>query len=145
ARKQASSAPATSNAREGLIAPTVYLQEWVLHILDPRSGVLCGWDHYPCILLPPNLFSRNLHGPHLCPCVIDGPNVSMLLHGPHLGRCIIIDGPNVSGILHEPEQRSGISRSLCRGILNGLLYGADLCLRIFLGRPRFEFPKQGFR
>ena len=62
-----------------------------------------------------------------------------------------MDGPDVSVLLHGPESCSGIFcnlcrgifRNLCRGILNGL-YGPDLCLRIFLGCPSLELPKQGF-
>ena len=58
----------------------------------------------------------------------------------------------MSVLLLGLERCSGIFRNLCRGILhnrcrgilNGL-YGPDLCLRIFFGRPSFELPKQGFR
>jgi hypothetical protein len=48
--------------------------------------------------------------------------------------------PDISVLLHGPAMRSGIFRNL----LNGL-YGPDLWVRIFLGRPSLEFPKQGFR
>ncbi len=72
-----------------------------------------------------------MHGPYLCPRIVDGPDVSAFLHGPQ--RC------------------SGILRNLCRGILHNLrrgilnvLYGPDLCPRIFLRRPSLELPKQGF-
>ena len=88
-------------------------------------GVLCGWDLYLCILLPPGLFLRILRRPHLCLRMMDGLNVSVLFRGP------------------------GTFRSLCRGMLNGLLlyrllYGCDLCLRP-LSRLRLEFREQGFR
>jgi hypothetical protein len=63
-------------------------------------------------------------GPDLCPRILHGPDVSVLLHGPDLW----------SGILHN----------LCWGILYGL-YGPDLCPCIFLGRPSLELLEQGFR
>ena len=112
----------------GLIAPTEVLQErrclGILHSLVLCSGILCGRDPYPSILLPPNFFGGILHGSYLRPRIMDGPDVSVPLHG--------------------PERCSGIFRDLCRGILNGL-YGPGLCLRIFLRRPSWQFPKQSVR
>jgi hypothetical protein len=106
-------------ARQGnLIAPTEDLQE-ILHRVVLCSCVLCGRDLCPCSLLVPNLFSGILHGPYLCPRVMDGPDVSVFLHGPK--RC--------SGICGNWCQR--ILRNLSRGILNGLC-GSDPCLRIFV-------------
>ena len=106
----------------GLIAPTEVLQErrclGILHRLVLCSGVLSGTDLYPSILLLPNFFSGILHGSHLCPRIMDGPDVSVPLHG--------------------PESCSRIFRDLCRGNLNGL-YGPDLRLRTFLRRPSWQF------
>jgi hypothetical protein len=70
-----------------------------------------------------------LHGPILCLgifhdlCSLHGPDLLLLLHGPDL----------FWGSLHK----------LCLGILYGL-YGPDLCLCIFLGRPSLELIQQGF-
>ena len=57
----------------------------------------------------------------------------------------------MSVLLLGLERCSGIFRNLCRGILHNLrrgilngLYRPDLCLLIFLGRPRLELPKQAF-
>ncbi len=67
-----------------------------------------------------------LPGPDLCPCILHGSDVSVLLHGPDLW----------SGILHN----------LYWGILYGLdgMYGHDLCPYIFLGRPSLELLQQVF-
>ena len=75
----------TSLRRQGnLIAPTEDLQE-ILHRVVLCSRVLCGLDLRPCSLPVPDLFSGILHGPYLCPRVMDGPDVSVFLHGPK--RC----------------------------------------------------------
>ena len=109
----------------GLIAPTEVLQErrclGILHRLVLCSGVLCGWD--PGSLLPPDFFCGILHGPCLCPRMMNGQDMSVLLHGPK--RC------------------SGIFRNLRRSILNGLS-GPGLCLRILIRQPALESPEQGF-
>jgi hypothetical protein len=99
----------------GLIGPTAALHE-------PRPwclGILHGPNLGLGVLLGPDLCS---HAPHLCPDI---------LHD----LC--------SGILHEPDLFWGILHDLCLGILHGL-YGWDLCLCIFLGRPSLELIQQGF-
>ena len=122
----------------GLIAPTEGLQERrrlsILHRLVLCSGVLCGRDLCPCISLPLDFFSGILRGPYLSPRTLDGPDASVLLHGPE--RCWDI----------FCNLCLGIFRTLCRGgILHNLCRGTHLCVRIILGRPSLELPKQGFR
>ena len=78
-------------------------------------------------------FRGILRGPYLSPRTLDGPEASVLLHGPK--RCWRI---------FRNLCRGSILHNLCRGILNGL-YGPHLCVRIILGRPSLELPKQGFR
>ena len=64
----------------------------------------------------------------------------------------MMDGPDTLVPLREPVRYPGIIlRNLCRGILRKLrrgvlngLCGPAICLRILLGRPSLELPKQGF-
>src|SRR5258707_3337763 len=137
-----------------LIAPTEALQEprclGILHRLVLCSGVWYGRDLYLCILLrpdlcsgimlPPDLCSGISLGPDLCPRIVYRPDVSVLLHGPE--RCSGIFRNLCRDIFRNLCR--GILHNLCRGILNGL-YGPNLCLRLFLGRPSLELSKQGFR
>jgi hypothetical protein len=86
-----------------LIAPAEGLQKrrmlGILHKLALLgcSSELCGRVLHARILLPPDSHSGIVHGPHLCPCITEGADVSVLLLG--LERC------------------SGLFRNLCRGIL----------------------------
>jgi hypothetical protein len=105
--------------------PTEHLKERrgirILHLLVLCLSRLCR----PCILLPSDLFSGRSY---LCPGT------------PHF----------LEVLFHLPVRCSGIFLNLCRfnlhnrcrGILNGLCE-PNLCLRIFLGSPSLEFPKQG--
>ena len=69
-----------------LWAPTEALQErWclgILHRLVLSSGILYGSDFYPPILIAPDPCSRIPRGLDLCPRILDGPDLSVLLNGP---------------------------------------------------------------
>ena len=103
------------------IPPTDTLRELrclgFLHEPLPRSGIWCGPDLYPRILLPPDLCLGILQGPDFCLRILHGPELSVLLH--------------------RPNPFADILYYLRWGILYGL-YGPDLCSGIFLGRPSLE-------
>jgi hypothetical protein len=72
-------------------------------------------------LLAPQLWVGSLYGPnHLCPRILHGTDMSMLLR--------------------RPDLCWGILRNLCLGIL----YGLGLRPYPFLGRPALELRQQGF-
>ena len=134
----------------------------ILHGRDLRSGILYGRTlclygrtFCACTLRPPNLFSEVLRT-HLCPCVVDSPDLPALLHEPMRcsnilrGRCRSILRSRCWSILHNlcrgilHSRRGTILHNLRRSILNRL-YGPAMRLRILLRRPCLELPKQGFR
>ena len=65
-------------------------------------------------------------GSDLCPRILHGPDVSVLLYRPDSCRGIFLHNL-CRGILHN----------VGLGILHGL-HGHDQCLRIFAGRPSLE-------
>jgi hypothetical protein len=91
-----------------------------------------------------------LHGPNLCLGILLGPDLCSISRPLQLCSGIfhdlcsgILHGPDLSLLLHGPDLFWGSLRDLCLGILHGL-YGPDLCLCIFLGRPSLELIQQGF-
>ena len=111
----------------------------ILHSLALCSGILYRRTYprtlrrrtfYPRALHPADPFLEVLRA-RLCPCVMGGQDVSVLLHEPMRHRSIL------------RNLRRSILHNFCRGILNGLC-GPDICLRILPRRPGLELPKQDF-
>ena len=90
-----------------------------------------------------------LHGPILCLGILLGPDLcsgifDTLCSGIFHDLCSgILRGPDLSLLLHGSDLFCGSLRDPCLGILHGL-YGPDLCLCIFLGRPSLELIQQRF-
>jgi hypothetical protein len=90
-----------------------------------------------------------LHGPILCLGILHGLDLCSISRAVQLCSDIfhdlcsgILRGYDLSLRSHGADLFWGSLSDLCLGILRGL-YGPDLCLCIFLGRPSLELFYQG--